>query len=79
VDAHAEARRLLAAALERIPQLEAPREPTGGPETVEEEPESDPGAPESVRPGQAERVERRRLQEQLEERKRGFWARLFGG
>jgi predicted Holliday junction resolvase-like endonuclease len=26
-----------------------------------------------------ERAERRRLQEQLEERKRGFWARLFGG
>ncbi len=27
---------------------------------------------------EAERVERRRLQEQLEERKRGFWVRLFG-
>ena len=27
---------------------------------------------------EAERAERRRLQEQPEERKRGFWARLFG-
>jgi excisionase family DNA binding protein len=33
--AHAEARRLLAAALERIPpQLEAPQEPSGGPESA---------------------------------------------
>ncbi len=38
--AHAEARRLLMAALERIPpQLEAPREARESPETVEEEPE----------------------------------------
>jgi len=34
-EAHAEARRLLAAALERIPAIEAPESP----ETVEEEPE----------------------------------------
>jgi len=38
--AHAEARRLLMAALERIPpQIEAPQEPPESPETVEEEPE----------------------------------------
>src|SRR5215204_3869213 len=37
--AHAEARRLLMAALERIPALEAPPEPRESPETVEEEPE----------------------------------------
>jgi hypothetical protein len=38
--AHAEARRLLMAALERIPpQLEAPSEARESPETVEEEPE----------------------------------------
>ena len=38
--AHAEARRLLMAALERIPpQLEAPSEPQKPPQTVEEEPE----------------------------------------
>ena len=36
---HAEARRLLAAALERIPAIEAPSEPRESPETVEEEPE----------------------------------------
>jgi len=37
--AHAEARRLLAAALERIPAIEAPSEPRESPETVEEQPE----------------------------------------
>ena len=38
--AHSEARRLLMAALERIPpQLEAPSEPRESPQTVEEEPE----------------------------------------
>src|SRR5215211_7546561 len=36
-EAHAEARRLLAAALERIPALEAPQEPTGAAETAEEQ------------------------------------------
>jgi hypothetical protein len=37
--AHAEARRLLAAALERIPAIEAPPEARESPETIEEEPE----------------------------------------
>ena len=37
--AHAEARRLLAATLERIPAIEAPREASEDAETVEEEPE----------------------------------------
>jgi excisionase family DNA binding protein len=37
--AHAEARRLLAAALERIPAIEAPQEPPEDAETVEEAPE----------------------------------------
>jgi flagellar motility protein MotE (MotC chaperone) len=37
--AHAEARRLLAAALERIPAIEAPQEASEASETVEEEPE----------------------------------------
>jgi hypothetical protein len=37
--AHAEARRLLMAALERIPAIEAPSEARESPETVEEEPE----------------------------------------
>ena len=38
--AHAEARRLLMAALERIPAIEAPREATEDAETVVEEPEA---------------------------------------
>src|SRR5919107_2506519 len=37
--AHAEARRLLAAALERIPAIEAPQEASEASETVEEEPD----------------------------------------
>ena len=36
--AHAEARRLLAAALERIPAIEAPQEPSESPETATEKP-----------------------------------------
>ena len=38
--AHAEARRLLMAALERIPAIEAPQQSTEDAETVEEEPEA---------------------------------------
>jgi hypothetical protein len=42
--AHAEARRLLAAALERIPAIEAPQEASEASETVGEAPErADPG------------------------------------
>ena len=37
--AHAEARRLLMAALDRIPQIEAPPDAPGAPETVEEAPD----------------------------------------
>jgi hypothetical protein len=37
--AHAEARRLLAAALERIPAIEAPADDRESPQTVQEEPE----------------------------------------
>jgi len=45
-EAHAEARRLLMAALERIPpQLEAPHEATEASETVEETPEGAERAP----------------------------------
>jgi hypothetical protein len=62
--AHAEARRLLMAALERIPpQLEAPSDERQSPQTVEEEskrePHSDaPGAPDAVQ--------------------RPWWRRVFG-
>ena len=55
--AHAEARRLLMAALERIPpQLEAPTEPRESPETAEEEPER--AEPHSDAPGAQEGVHR---------------------
>ncbi len=37
--AHAEARRIIAGLVERIPAIEAPQEPTEAAETVEEEPE----------------------------------------
>jgi hypothetical protein len=61
--AHAEARRLLMAALERIPpQLEAPR---GSPETGEDASE---GA--EPRPGTSEAQEGAR---------RAWWRRMFGG
>jgi DNA repair exonuclease SbcCD ATPase subunit len=63
--AHAEARRIIAGLVERIPAIEAPQEASEASETVEEEPEraeshSDaPGAPEAVR--------------------RPWWRRVFGG
>jgi hypothetical protein len=46
--AQAEARRLLMAALERIPQLEAPQETRESPETVEAEPERAMSRPTTV-------------------------------
>ena len=63
--AHAEARRLLMAALERIPpQLEAPSEPRESPETVEEQPER--AEPRSVTVESQESVQR------------SWWRRVFG-
>lgn len=63
--AHAEARRLLMAALERIPpQIEAPQERPGAPEPVEEEP--DRAEPRSDAPGAQEDVQR------------PWWRRMFG-
>ncbi len=60
--AHAEARRLLMAALERIPpQLEAPRE---SPQTVEEEPEGSEPRPATV--------------ESQEGAQRPWWRRVIG-
>jgi hypothetical protein len=56
--AHAEARRLLMAALERIPpQLEAPQEPPEAPETVEAAPE---GASDRPATGVAQEARERR-------------------
>jgi hypothetical protein len=63
--AHAEARRLLAAALERIPAIEAPQEPSEVAETVEQEPER--AEPRSDAPSAQEGA--RRL----------WWRRVFRG
>jgi hypothetical protein len=64
--AHAEARRLIMAALERIPpQLEAPQEATEAAETVEEQ--QGRGEPYSDAPGAPEAVQRR-----------SWWRRVFG-
>jgi hypothetical protein len=64
--AHAEARRLLMAALERIPpQLEAPQEASEASETIEEEPEV--AQPQSGAPGPETGAQR------------PWWRRLIGG
>jgi hypothetical protein len=62
--AHAEARRLLAAALERIPAIEAPQEASESPETVE-------GAPERTEPRPATGGAQEGVQ-------RPWWRRMFG-
>jgi hypothetical protein len=66
-DANRENRRLLAAALERIPpQLEAPEEPPEGPETAES-----PG------PRESPFTDEERAQEAAQPRP--WWRRMFGG
>jgi hypothetical protein len=60
-----EHRRLLAGLIERVPELEASREASGAPETVEEEPES--AEPRSAAGGAQEAV------------RRSWWRRVFGG
>jgi hypothetical protein len=62
--AHAEARRLLAAALERIPAIEAPQEASEAAETVEEGPERARPRPVTV--------------ESWESVQRPWWRRVFG-
>jgi hypothetical protein len=62
--AHAEARRLLAAALERIPAIEAPPDERESPETVEEEPQRAESRPTTV--------------ESQESVQRPWWQRWFG-
>ena len=64
-DANRENRRIIAALTSRIPELPAPQEPPGDPESVVEEPER--AEPRSGAVGAQEPAERR-----------GFWARLFG-
>ena len=55
---------LLAAALERIPAIEAPPEATGGPETASEEPYTTHAPPEAYGPP--------------EQRKRSWWREFLG-
>jgi DNA-binding Lrp family transcriptional regulator len=64
-EANRENRRLLAAALERIPAIEAPQEATGDPETASEEPYSTHAPPEGQ--GQQHPVERP-----------SWWRKFFG-
>ncbi len=78
--AHAEARRIIAGLVERIPALEPPSEPPGDPESVVEEPEraeprsSTGGSEESAQrpPDTAEWPVRGALL-------RPWWRRVFGG
>jgi hypothetical protein len=58
---------LMAQLMQRIPELEAPSEPPGGPQSAAER-----SSREDPRPGG------RGAQERPQER-RGFWSRLFGG
>jgi hypothetical protein len=58
--------RLLSAALERIPQLEAPQEVRESPQTAEEEPER--AEPRPATGGAQEPIQRR-----------SWWRRMFGG
>ncbi len=62
--AHAEARRLLAAALERIPAIEAPSEARESPQTVGDEPER--AGPQPTTPGAQAGAPR------------PWWRRIFG-
>ena len=63
--AHAEARRIIAGLVERIPAIEAPQEASEASETVEEVP--DRAEPQSGVPGPQEGVQR------------PWWRRVFGG
>ena len=62
--AHAEARRIIAGLVERIPAIEAPQEPAEASETVEEEPERAQPRPTT---GEAQ-----------EAVQRPWWRRMFG-
>jgi hypothetical protein len=63
--AHAEARRIIAGLVERIPAIEAPQEASESPEMVEEEPERAEPRPTTV--------------ESQESVQRPWWRRVFGG
>jgi hypothetical protein len=73
-EANRENRRLLAAALERIPpQLEAP------PEAPPESPESPGPTRTPTDAGEGQETLRERPLTEEEPERRGFWSRLFGG
>jgi hypothetical protein len=77
--AHAEARRIIAGLVERIPAIEAPAEAPGASETVEEEP--DRGSPRSGTPGPQESAERPRDTAEWPVGGmllRPWWRRVFG-
>jgi len=63
-DANRENRRIIAALTQRIPELEAPSKPPGGPATAADEPER--AEPHSEAPGAQESVQR------------PWWRRVFG-
>jgi hypothetical protein len=64
--AHAEARRIIAGLVERIPAIEAPQGASESPETVEEEPERAEPRPDA-------------LDAQEGVQRRPWWRRVFGG
>ena len=67
-EAHREARRIIAGLVQRIPELEAPQEPLGGPENAGEVPER--SEPRSAAGGAPEGAER--------PRRRSWWREFFG-
>ena len=64
--AHAEARRIIAGLVERIPAIEAPQDERGSPETTRDEPERAAPRPDAPSPSEAEGVQR------------PWWRRMFG-
>ncbi len=64
--AHAEARRIIAGLVERIPAIEAPLDERGSPETSRDEPERAAPRPNAPGPSEAEGVQR------------PWWRRMFG-
>jgi hypothetical protein len=73
-DRDRENRRIIAALTQRIPELEAPHEPPGVPESVVEEPER--AEPRSSTGGPQEGSERPVTED---EPPRSWWKRVFGG
>ena len=76
MDANREMRRIVAALTQRIPELPAPQEPPGDPESVVEEPER--AEPRSGAGGPQEATERQFTEVEQEE-PRSWWRRVFGG